>query len=115
MPNLAELLGTSKSIGNKKQGREDLIANIMVYNTSIWPIITGAFNAFNGPETLTGNDYSLKNSVILDSSSTCNIGNARSRFNPQSFRPPREGEENAIYTGDALVLIESYSIMSVMI
>jgi hypothetical protein len=82
MPNLAELPRTSKSSGNKKQGREGLMANIIIYSTLIWPIIAGAFNAFSGLETLTGNDYSLENSVILDLGSTCNIGNARSRFNP---------------------------------
>jgi hypothetical protein len=113
--NLVKLPSTLKSIKNKKQGREGLMANIIVYNTSIRLIITGAFNAFNGLKTLTGNDYSLKNNVILDSSFTCNIRNARSRFNLQSFRPSREDKENAIYINNALILIESYSIMSVTI
>jgi hypothetical protein len=81
MPNLTELPSTLKLTRNKKQGGEGPMANIMVYSISIRPIITGAFNAFNGPETSTGNDYSLENNVILDLDSTCNIGNARSRFN----------------------------------
>jgi hypothetical protein len=78
--NLIELPSALKLIGNKKQRREGLIVNIIVYNISIWPIITGAFNAFNGLKTLTGNDYPFKNNVILDLSFTYNIKNVKSRF-----------------------------------
>jgi hypothetical protein len=113
--NLVELLGTSKSTGNKKQGGEGLMVNMMAYSVSIRSIKAGAFNAFSSPETMTGSDYPFGNSVILDSGSTCNIRNAKSCFDPDSFRPPREDEENAIYTSDVIMLIESYRIMSVTI
>jgi hypothetical protein len=88
---------------------------MITYNISIRFIKARAFNAFNSLETITRSNYPFKNSVILDSSSTCNIRNAKSRFDPESFQPPREGEEDAVYTNDVLVPIESYRIMSVMI
>jgi hypothetical protein len=114
-PAVTELPGTSKSAGNKKQGEEGPQAHMMTHGVSIRPIRAGVFNAFNTPETTTGLEYPLGNSVILDSGSTCNIGNTRSRFDPDSFRPPREGEENAIFAGDAMVPIESYGTMSVTV
>jgi hypothetical protein len=113
--NLVELLGTSKLAKNKKHGGEGLIVNMMAYSVSIRPIRAGAFNAFNSLETTTGSDYSFRNSVILDLGFTCNIGNAKWRFDPESFRPPREGEEDTVYASDVLVLIESYRIISVTI
>jgi hypothetical protein len=85
MPNPAELPGISKSARNKKQGEEGPIVNIMAHGVSIRPIKARVFNAFNNIEILTGLDYPFKNNVILDSSSTCNIGNAKSRFDPDSF------------------------------
>ena len=114
-PAVTELPGTSKSAGNKKQGEEGPQAHMMTHGVSIRPIRAGVFNAFNNTETSTGLDYPHGNSVILDSGSTCNIGNARSRFDPDSFRPPREDEENAIFAGDAMVPIESYGTMSVTV
>jgi hypothetical protein len=114
-PAVMELPRTSKSTGNKKQGEEGLMANMMAHDVSIRPIKAGVFNAFNNPETSTGLDYPFRNNVILDSGSTCNIGNAKSRFNPDSFRPPREDEENAIFASDAMMLIESYGTISVTV
>ena len=114
-PAVTELPGTSKSAGNKKQGEEGPQAHMMTHGVSIRPIRAGVFNAFNTPETTTGLEYPLGNSVILDSGSTCNIGNARSRFDPDSFRPPREGEENAIFVNDAIIPIKSYGTMSIIV
>jgi hypothetical protein len=64
---------------------------------------------------MTGLEYPFKNSVILDLSSTCNIKNAKSRFDLDSFWPLQEDEENAIYTSDTIMLIKSYRTISVTI
>jgi hypothetical protein len=61
------------------------MVNMIAYNVSIQLIKAGAFNTFNNPKTMTRSNYPFRNSVILDSSSTCNIKNAKSRFNPESF------------------------------
>jgi hypothetical protein len=114
-PAVIELPRTSKSFKNKKQGEEGPIINMMAHSVSIWPIKARVFNAFNNTEILTRLDYPFKNSVILDSSSTCNIKNVKSRFNLDSFRPPQEGEENAIFTSDAMVLIKSYRTIRVTV
>jgi hypothetical protein len=91
------------------------MVNMMAYSVLIRLIRARAFNAFNSLETMTGSNYPFGNSIILDLGFTCNIGNAKSRFDLESFRPPREGEEDVVYINDALVLIESYRIISVMI
>ena len=91
------------------------MANIIAHSVSIRPIRAGVFNTFNNTEISTGLDYPLGNSIILDSGSTCNIGNTRSHFDPDSFRSPREDEENAIFAGDAMVPIESYRTISVTV
>ena len=114
-PAAAELPGTSKSAGNKKQGEEGPMANMMAHGVSIRPIRAGVFNTFNNTEISTGLDYPLGNSIILDSGSTYNIGNTRSRFNPDSFRPPREDKENAIFASDIIVPIESYRTISITV
>jgi hypothetical protein len=88
---------------------------MIAYNVSIRLIKARAFNAFSSLETTTGSDYPFKNNIILDLGSTCNIGNAKSRFDLESFQPPREGEEDVVYANDALVPIESYKTISVMI
>jgi hypothetical protein len=75
----------------------------------------GAFNVFSDFETTTGSDYCLGNSVLLDSRSTCNIGNAESRFDLESFRLPREEDENIIFASDALVFIVLYGIMRLIV
>jgi hypothetical protein len=113
-PNPTELPGSSGTANNKNQGPGPK-ASMMVYRTSIQPIKSGSFNAFHDAETSSGSDYPLGNSVILDSGSTCNIGNTKSRFDPQTLRTPREGEERTIYAGDALVPIKSYGTMSVTV
>ncbi len=58
------------------------MANMIVHSTLIRLIRVGAFNAFSGLKTLTGNNYPLGNSIILDLGSTYNIGNTRLYFNP---------------------------------
>jgi hypothetical protein len=85
--NLAKLPGTSKLAGNKKQGGEGLMANIIAHGVLIWLIRAGAFNAFSSPKTTIRSNYPFGNSVILDLSSTCNIRNAKSRFDLKSFWP----------------------------
>jgi hypothetical protein len=112
---VTELPRTSKSTRNKKQGEEGLQAHMMTHGVSIRPIKAGVFNAFNTLKTITGLEYPLGNSVILDLSSTCNIGNTRSRFDLDSFQPSREGKENAIFTSDVIVPIELYRTISVTI
>ena len=91
------------------------MANIMAHGVSIRPIRAGVFNTFNNTEISTGLDYPLGNSIILDSGSTCNIGNTRSHFDPDSFRSPREDEENTIFTSNTIVSIKLYRMISVII
>ena len=114
-PTITELSRTLKSTRNKKQGKEDLIANIIAHSVSIRPIRARVFNAFNNIETLTGLDYPLGNNIILDSGSTYNIGNAKLYFNPDSFWPFRKDEENAIFTSNIIILIKLYKMIRVIV
>jgi hypothetical protein len=104
----AELLETSKLAEGPKSA-------LVAHAISIRPIIMGAFNAFSDSETTTGSDYCLGNSVLLDSGSTCNIGNAELYFDLESFRPPREEDENTIFASDALVFIVLYGTMRLIV
>ena len=94
----------------KQNGRSGGPSSFMVHGTSVRPIKSGAFSI---PGEAYASDYSLRNSVILDSGSTCNIGNQRDRFD--GLRPPRNHEDNFIYARDALVPIEAYGILSLTI
>jgi hypothetical protein len=64
---------------------------------------------------MTGSDYCLGNNVLLNSRSTCNIGNAESRFDLKSFRPPREEDKNTIFASDTLILIVLYRIIRLIV
>jgi len=94
----------------KQNGRSGGPSSFMVHGTSVRPIKSGAFSI---PGEAYASDYSLRNSVILDSGSTCNIGNQRDRFD--GLRPPRNYEDNFIFAGDALVPIEAYGTLSLTI
>ena len=56
----------------KQNSRSGGPSSFIVHGTSVRPIKSGAFSI---PGEAYASDYSLRNSVILDSRSTCNIGN----------------------------------------
>jgi hypothetical protein len=105
-------LGTTNTDSGaaKQSGRSGGLSSFVVHGTSVRLIKSGAFSILGEAYA---SDYSLWNSVILDSGSTCNIRNQRDRFN--SLRPPRNHEDNFIYAGDALVPIEAYRTLSLTI
>jgi hypothetical protein len=88
---------------------------LVTYVILIRLIIIGVFNAFSDSKTTTRSDYCLGNNVLLNSGSTYNIGNAKSYFDPELFWPPREEDENIIFTGDALMPIILYKIIRLIV
>ena len=86
----------------------------MAHGTAILPITASirATGSFSVPDTKLL-EYPLYDSIILDSGSTMDIGNTRSRF--RNLRQPRPDKDNFIYAGDTLVLIDAYGTLSVVV
>jgi hypothetical protein len=104
----AKFLETSKLAKGPKSA---LVAHVI----SIRLIIIKAFNAFNDFKTTTGSDYCLRNSVLLDLRSTCNIRNTELCFDLKSFRLSREEDKNIIFASDALVFIVLYGTIRLIV